>query len=399
MLRNSVFSLTTLIILFTILPVYAQEPRIYVELEVCNGPPSMSLEEAYSAGMSFIDAVDLTGLESIEPPDTEFIDPQILKKFLPPPLKGAMATVEVVDGPKIKKDMFECYAYVQYLREKEDQNYWDEIRIYIRDTKKGASVMKLSLLSNQYKKYTESTSIKGYDATIARFPSQVLSEYNEVKIVVAIPPQPIDWKKVVEAAKDGVRQGVQVWSCTAKFNSGSINGSVLIIPPGSLEGPSFSKAIIDEIMALDVPIQIALAFAEPVWSGWEFWSLTFTVSCPNAFPSFVNFPGPSAPPTPAVPISVLSATADREKLTAENLKSRITSRLEKWKDDPEAQKAVEDFAQWFDESFTKAVIKARIENLMGRGPVPAYNPPRVPIGPVVNGEVIVAPIIFSGLEF
>jgi hypothetical protein len=398
MSRKSMIFVVILVIIFTALPGYAQESRVYVEVEVCNGPPSMSLDEAYSAGLSFSEAIDLTGLESLEPPDTGFFDPLILEKFLPPPIKGSMATVEAVDGPRIKKDKFECYAYVKYLREKEDQNYWDEIRIYIRDTKKGTSVMKLSL-NNQYGKYTDSTIIKGHEATIAKFPSQILSEYNEVKMVVTIPPQSIDWTKIVEAAKDGTRQGIQVWSCTAKFNSGTIDGSALTIPMGSLEGQNFSKVIIDEIMALDVPVQIALAFAEPVWSGWEFWSSTFNIKYPNAFPQFSNFPGPVAPPTPASPIQVANANFDYDKLTCEKLKPQIIGRLGKWKNDPEAQDAVEDFAEWFDECFIKTIAQVQILNLQGQGSIPSYNPPKTPSGPVEHGAIVVAPVTFIGFEF
>jgi hypothetical protein len=73
--------------------------------------------------------------------------------------------------------------------------------------------------------------------------------------------------------------------------------------------------------------------------------------------------------------------------------------LGKWEKDPDAKKAVEDFAQWFDKCFTIAIAKAQILNLQGQGSVPSYAPPHVLTGPVVDGNIIPSPVIFSGLEF
>lgn len=410
MFKKPILSLTILVILLTILPVYAQETRLFVELAVNDYNEGVGTD--YAVAMEFINAIDFKGLEKLELPDSGCIDPNVLKKFLPPPIKGSRADIYIFDddwreakGPTIWQSPImgryaHCHASVHYTREAENQNYWEEIGIYIRDTGiSGCTDMRSFHTGDKYEQYVEVDTIKGCDATIFRATNPRLEQYGAIQISIAIPSSGLNWPKIVEAAKDGVRQGVQMWSCTARFNSGSINGSVLIIPPGSLEGPSFSKVIIDEIMALDVPVQIALAFAEPVWSGWEFWSETFNGSYGNAYPSFTAFPGSAAPPTSALPLPVVSANADREKLTAETLKSRIISRLGKWEKDPDAKKAVEDFAQWFDKCFTIAVAKAQILNLQGQGSVPSYAPPSVLTGPVVDGSIIPAPVIFSGLEF
>jgi hypothetical protein len=348
MFKKPILSLRILVILLTILPVYAQETRIFVELAV------EGVGTDYAVAMEFINAIDFKGLEKLELPDSGCIDPNVLKKFLPPPIKGSRVYIEAFEGPTIWKSPImgryaHCHASVHYTREAENQNYWEEIRIHIRDTGiSGCTVMRSSHTDDRYEQYVEVGTIKGCDATIFRATNPRLEQYGAIQISIAIPSSGLNWPKIVEAAKDGTRRGVQVWSVSATFNDGSINASVLLIPPGSLEGPSFSKEIIDEIMALDVPVQIALAFAEPVWSGWKFWSETFNGSYGNAYPSFVNFPGPSAPPMSALPLPVVSANANREKLIAETLKSRIISRLGKWEKDPDAKKAVEDFAQWFD---------------------------------------------------
>ena len=392
-------------ILICVSPLYAQEGRIFVELTVLNG--ELGEEAAYAAAMEFINAINFAGLEKLELPDTGFVDAKVLKKFVPSPLKGSRAYVETFDergreaaGPTTKEDPFHSYAYVRYVREGEDQNIWDEISIYIRDTGRACrTAMRGMHLSSRHKENTESTKIKGYDATVWRNPRNKLDEGDEVQISISIRPAELDWSKIVEAAKDGVRKGTKLWSCAARFTNSSINGPELYTPPGSLEGPSFEDIIVDEIMVLDVPVQIAMSFAGAVWSGWELWSLTFTISSCPAFPSFAAFPGPQAPPTPAQPIPLSMAHFKRDMLKADTLEAQILSRLSEYKEDPDAQRVVAEFARWFDECFTSSIASSRITNLMGQGPVPTFAPPEVLSGPVVDGKVIASPVIFSNFEF
>lgn len=274
----------------------------------------------------------------------------------------------------------------------------DMVVIYIRDHGElGPAVLQASNNLTPYgKEFCEPAEIRGYRATIARLPSPVETT---VRIAVLVVERPIDWNKVLEAAKDGVRKGTRVWSCAVRFTNSSIDGSELYTPPGSLEGPSFGDVIVDEITALDVPVQIAVSFAGPVWSGWEHWSMTFSISSCPAFPSFAAFPGPQAPPTSAQPIPLTMASFERDMLEADTLEAQILSRLGEYREDPDAQRVVAEFAQWFDECFTSSVAASRITNLMGQGPVPTFAPPEVPSGPVVDGKVIASPVIFSDFEF
>lgn len=384
-----------LILFFVPAVVQAQDARIYVEVRVYNDDEG-GHGSAYGAAMSFIDTMDLKGLESLKPSDSGFVDPKILKKFLPPPLKGSYDQVEIYDGPEIKRDGLVPYVHVDYARGPETP--WDDVDIAIKYAEDGHSSMRSMHLKSEYRKYTDSTTIKGYDATIFRAPFG--GGGHEVQITVAIPVQGvINWINVCVAALNGTRKGVQIWSASARFTTGTINASVLTIPSGSLEGSNFTESIISEIMTLDVPVQIAEAFAAPVWSGWNKWSVTFAIHSFSAFPSFVAFPGPSAPPTSALPIPLSAAAFNRDLLKANALKVQILSRLGKWKEDPEAKRAVERFSEWLDESFTSAITKSQITNLMGQGPVPTFAPPEVPSGPVVGGSIIPSPGCFANLQF
>lgn len=393
----SVVILQTSMVLLCVSIACAQRARFYVEVDVGG-----SSGGRYETAVSFIEAIDLKGLGSIKLPASGYVDPETLMKFLPPALKGPMASVQATEGPEVADDMLVGYAHVKYFRESADQSTWDEITVNIIDAgKSGTSRMRGMHLSSRYKKYVESANIKGYDATVFRGADPASELYERVQIAVAIPPAEaqIDWMSVSVAAMEGTRKGVRLWTLQAKFTKGLINGPCLTIYPGCLEGPNFEKSIVSEMKARGVPQGIAQAFAAPVWLGWKKWSLAFNVPSIPAFPAFAAFPGPYAPPMPAVPISLSAASADRDLLRAESLKKQILGGLGKWGKDPDAQKAVERFTQWFDERFTLAVATSWISDLYGQGPVPTYAPPYVPVGPVMNGDLLSTPGAFSHLQF
>jgi hypothetical protein len=402
----SIGAMVVLHAIFGVVPAYAHDNRIFVEVDVEDHLDG--LETDFAVAMEFINAIDFKALEALELPDNTCVDPEVLKAFIPPPILGNRAYIYTFDidareasGPSVWRSSLpgeyaDCYAYVYYTREAEDQNIWESIAIWIRD---------VGIHADQYHRFdvddddVEVDTIRGYEALIRRALDEGVGGQGMLGISLEVGPSGLNWNEIVEAAKKGVRKGIEKWSCTARFTDGSINASVLIIPPGSLEGVCFSDAITEEIYAAGAPAQVAVAFAGGVWSGWEHWSSTFSGTFNNAYPSFVSFPGPSAPPTPAIPLPVISADADRSKLTAEEIGSKIISFLGEWKEDPAGQKAVEEFARWFDESFTKVLAKGKIDNLMGQGPVPTYNPPQVPNGPVKDGAVITSPVLFAGFEF
>jgi hypothetical protein len=403
---GSIGAMLVLNAVFTAVTGYAHDNRIFVEVDVEDHLEGV--ETDFAVAMEFINAIDFKGLEAFDLPDNTCVDPEVLRGFIPPPILGNRAYIYTFDinereaaGPAIwhspaKGEFADCYAFVYYTREAEDQSNWESIRIWIRD---------VGIHASQYHRYNvddddvEVDTIKGYEALVRRALDEGVGGQGMLGISIEVGTSGLNWSAIVEAAKQGVRNGIAKWSCSAKFTNGSINGSILIIPPGSLEGICFSDAITEEIYAAGAPAQVAVAFAGGVWSGWEHWCSTFSGTFDNAYPAFVSFPGPSAPPTPAIPLAVISANADRDKLTAEGIASKIISLLGEWKEDPEGQKAAKEFARWFDDCFTKVLAKARIENLMGSGPVPTYNPPQVPVGPVEGGEVIKSPVLFSGFEF
>jgi hypothetical protein len=50
-----------------------------------------------------------------------------------------------------------------------------------------------------------------------------------------------------------------------------------------------------------------------------------------------------------------------------------------------------ELAKWVETSFREWKVTAQIAGVMGKGPIPTYAPPYVPVGPVVMGDNISAP--------
>ena len=377
--------------------VFAQNARIYIEVRVLNDDES-GHKRAFQSAMLFVNAIDFVEIKSLELPNSGYVDAQTLVNFLPPPLKGIYGCVETIEGPKINNDMLVPYAHVNYFRGEGEP--WDEVAIDIIDVgNNGSSLMRNMHLNNKNKEYTESTTINGCETTIFRAPFTGDGHEIQIAVAISVGKEKLDWIKISVAAMAGTQKGVKIWSLAARFTNGTINASLLTTSPGALDGPNFEEHIISAMTDQNIPAQIAEAFAAPVWLGWEKWAMTFSIPSFPAFPSFAAYPAPNAPPTATLPIPLNAATFNRDLLKADVLKVQILSRLGKWKQDPDAQKAVERFAEWFDETFTSAMTKSQICNLMGQGPVPTYAPPKIPTGSVVTGSIISSPGCFTNLQF
>ena len=182
--KNLMMVLTSLmiILLFCVSTAYADNPRIFVSVSVFS---SISEADAYEAAMSFIDAINLKGLSSLELPDSGFINPQKLKEFLPPLLKGSFTHTEVVSEPKTKRDRWDCYASVEYEREQEYEGNWEEIDIGIKDIGQRAANLQGGCPPCPWdEKYCEFTKIKGFDAWIYKAPYYGSAYEVGIKVII-----------------------------------------------------------------------------------------------------------------------------------------------------------------------------------------------------------------------
>jgi hypothetical protein len=163
---------------------------------------------------------------------------------------------------------------------------------------------------------------------------------------------------------------------------------------GRLQGPALDKLI-------------ARAPSVAGWLGWKAmardavangmerqWSaLANSVTVPGLpwYPSFVAFPGPMAPPMPNIPIPFIALPHDAMATSVQNLKTAMCSAL---------HGTMAYHTEFFDSIATGLQLPLlmwkgtqMVAMVFGRGPVPTFAPPYVPVGPVIGGTIIPGPHI------
>ena len=142
-------------------------------------------------------------------------------------------------------------------------------------------------------------------------------------------------------------------------------------------------------MLLKYSTAIALAF-NTQWLTWQS-GLTGQLM----YPAFAAFPGPMGPPTPNVPMPLITFASPGEVgLSAAMLKNTMVANLA----DPMAQHHQELFdsiAQAFGVVFPIFKASTMFMNVLGTGPIPTFAPPFVPVGPVMGGTSVPTPGILK----
>ncbi|MBI1757076.1 MAG: hypothetical protein HYR64_08235 [Fimbriimonas ginsengisoli] len=202
--------------------------------------------------------------------------------------------------------------------------------------------------------------------------------------------QPGAWAGFRSAAINATNLAIQDFKLKAFFSDVQIMAVAAI--GGKLNGPELAPVMLAELTRAKVPTNIAQAFSAAVSEAWHEWRVGVSVPGLPWYPAFAAFPGPMAPPMPNVPMPI-GACVSRGlgALQIDSLANRIVTKLGTAAASTEAKSAVRDFAMWFSLSFTVWSMSAPVMLVMGKGPVPTFAPPYVPVGPVVMGDIIAAP--------
>jgi len=143
------------------------------------------------------------------------------------------------------------------------------------------------------------------------------------------------------------------------------------------------------------------------WVGWKAvvrdavakgmerqWSaLANSVTVPGLpwYPTFAAFPAPIAPPTPNIPTPFIALPHDAMATSVQNLKTAMCSAL---------HGSMAYHTEFFDSIATGLQLplvmwkaSQMVALVMGRGPIPTFAPPYVPVGPVIGGTILPGPHI------
>ena len=208
-----------------------------------------------------------------------------------------------------------------------------------------------------------------------------------------------NFKDFHDAMLDAIGYAHNMWKLQAKFKDIKIMAVSAIGAPGCLDGPALESNIKNAPMVAAFTGNKAKhrdAVAKGVSKCFKDWADQVTVPGLPWYPAFAAFPGPMAPPMPNVPTPMIACVS--AKITSITLPNDMKSAMDDALDgglkdkDPEKQyEALHDaiatvcaagFAIW---------VAAQTQIVMGKGPIPTFAPPYVPVGPVVAGDVLSIP--------
>lgn len=211
--------------------------------------------------------------------------------------------------------------------------------------------------------------------------------------VVAIPPpdplDTVDWAAAADAALEGAQEDADAWIMGSRFDASrcTVNAVIATAKPGVLTNPSgFEGAVEDRLLEAGAPPKLAEAWQAAFEEAFLEWAEGVMIPGLPWYPALASYPGAQASPMPNVPTPLVSLVSkEMQAMTPSGLVKRLKAGLPD-ADSPAAQTAIQIFATELGGNFALFVTTAQVHNVMGEGPVPAYQPGVVPAGPVVNGS-------------
>ncbi len=193
-----------------------------------------------------------------------------------------------------------------------------------------------------------------------------------------------DFEAFIDAISDAICNGIDQWMKTTTIAGVIITGPAGVLAPGNVMGPPLAQLILTKApRSTAQDLKYSMAIANAIGAAWQAWHLGLAGML--SYPAFAAFPGPMAPPTPALPMPLAAfASAGETLLTSVLLGEQMAANLA----DPTALHARELFASLaaaFGNVFQIFKASSVVQNVLGMGPVPTFAPPFVPVGPVMGG--------------
>jgi hypothetical protein len=203
-----------------------------------------------------------------------------------------------------------------------------------------------------------------------------------------------DWPKWIDGAKQGVREAFPAWNRNAHLLHVVING------PKATEGrveypPNLKSSLSARMVASGAPAEVVDSFMGALAEAVQKWANSVRVPGLPWYPAFAAVPSPVAPPTPNTPTPFPALVQDLTVFAAATIAAAIKARVGEPATWPGGATGINDFCDWFAAGLSKAIAGSQVTQVLGKGPVPTFAPPYVPVGPVVGGDVTNAQPLLS----
>lgn len=199
------------------------------------------------------------------------------------------------------------------------------------------------------------------------------------------------YMQLFDQLTEAIKHAWDMFRQQAYFKNVVINGP--IATGGMLEGPAFGTLLKSAPSVAGWTgwwVGVRDCVGAGFENNWKEWHAGVRVPGLPWYPAFAAFPGPQAPPMPNLPCPLVSCpSAGLSAMSSDRLKNSLTQKLN-GKMEYHAQFA-EALAVMIATAFPIWLASQMVRNVMGKGSIPTFAPPYVPVGPVVGGDNIAAP--------
>ena len=209
-----------------------------------------------------------------------------------------------------------------------------------------------------------------------------------------------EFKQFHDDILDAIGFAHNMWKLQAKFQNLQVMAVSAIGQPGCLKGPELESLIKQAPMVASYTGNKAKyrdAVATGVSKCFKDWQDNVMVPGLPWFPAFAAFPGPMAPPMPNVPTPLIACPSAMMTriLMPDALKQEMVNALDGGLKNDDKDKHYEAL---FDAigtvlalAFMTWLPQQQVMLVMGKGNVPTFAPPFVPVGPVMAGDNLPVP--------
>src|SRR5215831_16320080 len=199
---------------------------------------------------------------------------------------------------------------------------------------------------------------------------------------------------------DGVDFAHKMWKLQAKFQNLQVMAVSAIGTPGCLTGPDLESNIKNAPSTATMMGKMAKwrdAVAAGVSKCFKDWQDNVTVPGLPWYPAFAAFPGPMAPPMPNVPMPLIACMSPMmARITvpntlAQEMESNLDGGIKSDDKDKQYKACFMGISTVLAMSFLMWLPMQQVMLVMGKGQIPTFAPPFVPVGPVMGGDNIAAP--------
>lgn len=206
------------------------------------------------------------------------------------------------------------------------------------------------------------------------------------------------YKDFMKDSTSKIKSAVDGWRPKVKFKSVQVMalcgiGSGVLDAPDIKNEPAFSSWKGKEKNEKAYQKAVITGFSKP----WMDWAKGVTLPGLPLWPAFCAFPGPMAPPMPALPMPLIAYISPKMTAVtlANDMKKAMIDALDKGVKDEDEPKHYEKLFESIATAVTMATLAwlpmQMVMALMGKGPIPPFAPPIIPVGPVVAGDVLPTP--------